>query len=199
MKRTLGSLSVVVLALALAPAAAAKGPHAILSSGPQPVEAGKPWEVTLEVMETRGKPRPVLTARRGERLVAVRGSLVDSDEFMTRYRLEVVFPTEGRWRIGVADRKRRFEFPAVQVGGDRVPQDYVSFPNGSLAKREGGGGPYEAPETSVGHGEPLPPEVVEIAADEPNDGDGGGSSLWMILPAAGLALAGAGAWRLRAR
>jgi hypothetical protein len=107
MKRTLVLLAVV--ALVAAPAATAKDPHAILSSGSDPVEAGTPWEVRLELMETKGASRPTLMARRGDRLIAVRG------------RLEVV------------DRRRRFEFPAVGVGSGRAPQDYVSFPNGRRA------------------------------------------------------------------
>jgi hypothetical protein len=199
MKRTLGSLFALfgALVLVLAPAAAAKGPHAILSSGPEGVEAGEPWDVTLELMETKAPGRPTLMARRGDRIVAARGRRVWADGFAARYRLEMVLPAEGRWRLAVVDGKRRFAFPAVAVGSGSPPRDYVAFPNGSLAKREGGGGAYDAPETSVAHGEPLPPEVVSIAATEPEDGDG--FPLWMILPAAGLVLAGAGAWRLRSR
>jgi hypothetical protein len=191
-KRTL--VMSAVIALALAPAAAAKGPHAILSSGSEPVEAGQPWEVRLELMETRGASRPTLMARNGDRLIAVRGRLASSDGFMSRYELQVEFPVEGRWRLAVVDRKRRFEFPAVGVGSGRVPQDHVSFPKGSMAERQGGGGPYDAPEQSVGLGEPLPPETVEIAVAD----DEGGFPFW-ILPAAGLVLAGAGVWRLRGR
>ena len=193
MKRTL--ILSAVIALAVAPAAAAKGPHAILSSGSEPVEAGQPWEVRLELMETKGASRPTLMARHGDRLIAVRGRLASSDGFMSRYELRVEFPVEGRWRLAVVDRKRRFEFPAVGVGSGRVPQDYVSFPKGSMAERQGGGGPYDVPEEAVGMGEPLPPETVEIADPE----DESGFAFWMILPVAGLVLAGAGVWRLRGR
>lgn len=195
MKRTL--VLFALIALAVAPAAAAKGPHAILSSGSEAVEAGQPWDVRLELMETpKGAPQPTLMARHGDRLVAVRGRLASSDGFMSRYELVVEFPVEGRWRLAVVDRKRRFEFPAVGVGSGRVPQDHVSFPKGSMAERQGGGGPYDVPEQSVGFGEQLPPETVEIASEE----NEGGFALW-ILPLAGLALAGAGAgvWRLRGR
>lgn len=188
MKRTL--VLFALIALAVAPAAAAKGPHAILSSGSEAVEAGQPWDVRLELMETpKGAPQPTLMARHGDRLVAVRGRLASSDGFMSRYELVVEFPVEGRWRLAVVDRKRRFEFPAVGVGSGRVPQDHVSFP-------EGGGRRTDVPEQSVGFGEQLPPETVEIASEE----NEGGFALW-ILPLAGLALAGAGAgvWRLRGR
>ncbi len=196
MKRTL-VVSAVVL-LALAPAAMAKGPHAILSSAPEAVEAGQPWDVTLDLMEAKGGSRPTLMARRGDRLIAVRGRLASSDGFMSRYELQVEFPVEGRWRLAVVDRKRRFEFPAVAVGSGRVPQDYVAFPKGSMAERQGGGGPYDVPEQSVGFGEQLPPETVRLADEEPEDE--GGFAFW-ILPLAGLVLAGAGAgvWRLRER
>jgi hypothetical protein len=192
----------MIAGLVLVPSAAAKGPHAVLSSKSEPVEAGRPWDVTLELMETRGRARPTLLARREDRIVAVRGRLVRSDGFVSRYKLQVVFPRDGRWRLTLVDRKRRFAFPAVAVGSDRVPQDYVAFPKGSMAERQGGGGPYDAPENSVGHGEPLPPETVAIADTDTaaDSGDGGGIPLW-ILPVVGLVLAGAGAgvWRLRGR
>jgi hypothetical protein len=187
MKRTL--VLFAVIGLAFAPAAVAKGPHAILSSGSDPVEAGTPWEVRLELFETKGGARPTLMARHGDRLIAVRGRLASSDGFMSRYELRVEFPVEGRWRLAVVDRRRRFEFPAVGVGSGRVPEDYVSFPRGGV-------GPTDVPDQSVGFGEQLPPETVEIATEE----DESGFAFW-ILPLAGLALAGAGAgvWRLRAR
>jgi hypothetical protein len=197
MKRTLASLIALALVLVLAPTAAAKGPHAVLTSGPEAVEAGEPWDVTLELMETKGRRRPTLMARRGDRIVAARGRRVWADGFAARYRLEMVLPVEGRWRLMVVDGKRRFAFPAVAVGSGSPPQDYVAFPNGSRAKREGGGGPWDAPETSVAHGEPLPPEVVSIAKTDADGGDG--IPFWLFLPAAGLVLAGAGVWRLRAR
>jgi hypothetical protein len=191
MKRTLVLPGVVLLALALAPAATAKGPHAILSSGSEAVEAGKPWDVTLELFETKGTPRPTLMARHGDRLIAIRSRLASSDGFLSRYELEVEFPVEGRWRLAVVDRNRRFEFPAVGVGSGEVPQDYVSFPGG-------GGRRADVPEQSVGFGEQLPPETVRLAAEAPEDESG--FAFW-ILPLAGLALAGAGAgvWRLRGR
>src|SRR5688572_29138690 len=102
MKRTL--VLFALIALAVAPAAVAKGPHAILSSGSEAVEAGQPWDVTLELMETKGAARPTLMARHEDRLIAVRGRLASSDGFMSRYELVVEFPVEGRWRLTVVDR-----------------------------------------------------------------------------------------------
>jgi hypothetical protein len=183
---------VVLLAvsLVLAPATSAKGPHAVITSGPEAVEAGRPWVATLELNEFLRQPHPRVVASRGERRVtaqlrAVPASMVGAAGF----KLRMVYPTEGRWRLAVVTEKRRFPFPAVAVGSGAAPQDYVSFPKGSDAARQGAGGVWsQGPEAdSEGRGTPLPPEVV--AAPEPPRDDGG-LSLWM--PAFGLALAGAG-------
>jgi hypothetical protein len=80
------------------------------------------------------------------------------------------------------------------VGSGQPPQDYVAFPKGSEAARQGAGGVWmEGPEGGPSsRGTPLPPETVSLA--EPPD-DGGGLALW--IPALGLALAGAGVWSFR--
>src|SRR5687767_6354953 len=62
----------LVVGLVLAPAAVAKGPHAVLNSGPEAAEPGKPWKAALELYEFRRVARPVVMASRGERRVAVR-------------------------------------------------------------------------------------------------------------------------------
>jgi hypothetical protein len=190
----------VFAGLALAPAASAKGPHAVLSSDAAAVAAGKPWNVTIEMMETRARGRPTLLARRQDRLVATRGKLVGSDGVATRYRMRVVLPSDGRWRLTLVDGKRHFRFPSVAVGSGERPVDYVAFPLGGRAHRQGAGGPWLEPDVPAGgSAEPLPPEVVQIAdADLGGDDDHSGIPLW-ILPIAGLAVAGAGAWRLRKR
>ena len=129
MRRTLGF--VLMAALALAPAATAKGPHAVLSSGDRPVEAGRAWHVMVELVEFgQRRPHPVLFASDAERLIALRGSRGGA-----RYAFRVVFPAEGRWRLTLADGTRRFVFPAVSVGSGDVPRDYVAFPKGSIAER----------------------------------------------------------------
>jgi hypothetical protein len=123
-------------ALALAPAASAKGPHAVLSSGDGPVEAGRAWHVMVELVEFgQRRPQPVLEASTGEHRIAVRGSRGGA-----KHAFRVVFPAEGRWRLTLADGKRRFVFPAVSVGSSDVPRDYVAFPKGSMAERQGSGG-----------------------------------------------------------
>jgi hypothetical protein len=195
---------VVVLlfaALVLAPDASAKGPHAVLSSNAAAVAAGKPWNVSIEMMETRAGGRPTLVARRQDRLVATRGKLVASDGLAARYRMRVVLPSDGRWRLTLVDGKRHFRFPSVVVGSGERPLDYVAFPLGSRAHRQGAGGPWIEPDVPAGgSAEPLEPEVVQIADADSGDHDQSGIPFW-ILPIAGLVLAGAGAgaWRLRGR
>jgi hypothetical protein len=191
----------VFAGLALAPAANAKGPHAVLSSDAAAVAAGKPWKVTIEMMETKALGRPALLARRQDRLIATRGKLVASDAVVARYRLRVVLPSDGRWRLTLVDGKRHFRFPSVAVGSGERPLDYVAFPLGSRAYRQGGGGQWIEPDVPAGgSAEPLEPEVVQIADADSGDEDRSGIPIW-ILPVAGLVVAGAGAgaWRLRRR
>jgi hypothetical protein len=190
MKRAL--LLAVVAGLTVVPAAGAKGPHAILSAGDDPVEPGRPWNAWVELVEFGDRvAHPVLIASRGDRRVAVRGSRGGS-----KYGFRVVFPAAGRWQLALVDAKRRFVFPAVSVGTGDTPADYVAFPEGSRAERQGGGGVYYEPEEPSGSGRrsPLPPQTFSPA--EP--AGGGGFPLW-TLPFAGVVLAGAGIATLRAR
>ena len=184
----------LVAGLVLAPAASAKGPHAVLTSGPEGLEAGRPWEATIEFNEFRRRPHPAVVATRGDR--RVRGQLRRVPSSMpgaTGFKLTMVFPSDGRWRLTVLTEKRRFAFPALVVGSGSAPQDYVSFPKGSAAARQGAGGVWiEGPGDAGGNGTPLPPETVSLA--EPSD-ERGGFPLW--IPALGIALAGAGVWRFR--
>jgi hypothetical protein len=193
MGRKLAAL--LVAGLVFAPAASAKGPHAVLTSGPEAVEAGKPWVATIELNEFRREPHPVVVATRGERRVSGRLRQVPASmPGAAGFKVRMVLPTEGRWRLGVIAGKRRFVFPALGVGSGNPPQDYVVFPKGSAAARQGAGGAWsQGPEGDAsGSREPLPPETV-VLAEEPRDD--GGFPLW--IPALGIALAGAGAWRLR--
>lgn len=191
---------VVVMAagLVLAGSAHAKGPHAILAPGPNAVEAGRPWEVTLEVVEFRGLSRVELLARQGTRQVTAALRRVWADpQGAARYEARLTFPSDGRWELLASSGERRFDFPAVAVGTGRVPRDYVAFAVGSRAAREGAGGVYfrsgEAAPSSGGG--PLPPEEFTVAADED---DGGGVPPW-VFPLAGVVLAGAGVLTLRSR
>ena len=188
----------LIAGLVLAPAASAKGPHAVLTSGPEAVEAGKAWVATLELNEFPRRPHPRAVATRDDRRVTgelrrVAAGMPGADGF----KLRMVFPTEGRWRLAVLAEKRRLAFPAIAVGGAEAPQDYVAFPKGSAAARAGAGGVWtQGPDPDAGgRGTPLPPETVSLA--EPPDEDNGGLPLW--IPAVGLALAGAGVFMGRRR
>jgi hypothetical protein len=190
----------IVAALVLASAAQAKGPHAMLSSEPREVEPGRPWEATLELNEFRRPSHVTLYARQGNRKVAASVRRVPAEwKGQARYRTRLTFPSEGRWRVYAATKARSFAFPAVAVGADRVPEDYVAFPEGSRAQREGAGGimtvgPETAPTGS--RAKPLPPEVVSIAARD--EGEGSGVPSW-LFPVAGVVLVGAGLLRARLR
>ena len=198
MTRTL----VVLLAvgLVLAPAAVAKGPHAILTSGPDAVDAGKPWVATVELNEFRAAPRPVLTARRGDRTVRAGVDKAAASMAGARaFKVTTVFPSEGRWRLTLAAGNRRMRFPAVNVGSGEVPQDYVAFPIGSAAARQGGGGVYmEQEPVGTGQPDPRPPEVFVVADEDSAEDAGGGAGLW-LLPVVGVVLAGAGFATVRRR
>jgi LPXTG-motif cell wall-anchored protein len=191
------ALVVVVAVLALAPSAAAKGPHALLSSGPEGIEPGRPWVATLTLMEFDGRevaaarPTVVLRSGSGDRF-AVRpqrlGTHVPKHPDVlaeARYRLRVVFPRAGRWTYTVLDgtsAERRFRFPAATVGGgaERVTDGVTAFPKGS---------PEQA---SIELGYAPEPKLAAAPASAPDDEPGGGATgLW--IPAAGLTLAGAGA------
>ena len=185
------------LGLVLAPAATAKGPHAILTSGPEPVEAGVPWEATIELNEFRGTQRPLLVAMRPDGHVDAKvRSAEASMQGAQGFKTTMVFPHEGRWKLMIVAGKRRFSFPAVSVGAEGAPQDYVAFPAGSAAARQGAGGVYMEPEpadTSGGDGV-LPPEVLNIAEQDENAqrDEEDGLAAWWLFPAVGVVLAGAG-------
>jgi hypothetical protein len=191
---------VVLLALGLvfAPAAAAKGPHAILTSGPDPVEPGSPWEATIEFMEVTREQTPAVTATMGGRRFtgSVRPAAASQSDVMA-YRLTMAFPAAGRWKLTVVAGKRRFRFPAVEVGSGVAPQDYVSFAVGSEAERAGGGGAFITGGQASASGGALPPEVYNPWETDSRE-EGAGVPLWP-LQLLGLMLAGAGAVAVRRR
>jgi hypothetical protein len=198
MTRTL----VVLLAvgLVLTPAAVAKGPHAILTSGPDAVEPGRPWVASVELNEFRTAPRPVLIARRGDRTVSAGVDRAAASMAGARaFKVTTVFPADGRWKLTLVAGKRRMRFPAVNVGSGEVPQDYVAFPIGSMAARQGGGGVYmEQEPVGTGQPDPRPPEVFVVADEESAEDAGSGVGLW-LLPVVGVVLAGAGFATVRRR
>jgi MYXO-CTERM domain-containing protein len=199
------SLVVLLLAsLVAAPTAAAKGPHAVLSPGTEPIEPGQAWVGSVTFFEfgpghARGA-RPAVVARSGDARVSAPLRKAGAGEFGQEYRVRLVFPRAGRWRITVTDgthAERRFVFPALQVGGPNAEptSDFVAFPKGSRAERAGAGGPYAAPTGPGGGGRALslPPKVISFAGPDSDDG----TSLW--IPAVGLALAGLGLVAVRRR
>jgi hypothetical protein len=185
----------LVAGLALAPAALAKGPHAILTSGPDPVEADVPWQATVELNEFADAPEPLLVAIRADGHVDAKVRKAQASMPGARaFEATMTFPGEGRWKLMLIAGKRRFNFPALAVGSGQAPQDYVSFPIGSEAARQGGGGVYMAPEpadTGGGDGA-LPPEVFNLAEDGETDEEEEGLATWWLFPLVGVVLAGAG-------
>jgi MYXO-CTERM domain-containing protein len=192
------ALVVLVLAgLALAPTAAAKGPHAILSPGTERVEPGNAWVASVTFVEFGARhartARPSLVASHGDARVSAPLTIAYAGGFL-------VVPFEGRWMITVLDGSkadREFVFEKLRVGGPnaRPTGDFVAFPEGSMAERAGAGGTYSAPTEPAGSGRKssLPPKTISFAEPE---GDGG-TGLW--IPAAGLALAAVGLIAVRRR
>lgn len=165
-------------ALVVVPAASAKGPHAVLTTPRETVEAGRPWEVTVELNEFRRAPVPALIGRRGSQTVGAEVERTPASmDGATGFKFTMVFPRDGRWKLRMFAGKRRFSFPAVAVGGAAMPQNYVAFPVGSEAARAGGNQVWttdEAPANVSGQ-------------DDAVAGDGGGISPWW-LAVAGVAL-----------
>jgi hypothetical protein len=175
MKRTL--LVLLAAGLAMAPAAAAKGPHAIMTTPREPVEPGRPWQFTVELNEFRTPPAPAMTGRLGDRTVgAIMERTPSSIDGARAFRVTMIFPRRGEWRLRLYAGGRRFAFPAVDVGGARMPEDSVVFPAGSgIESQRGDFSP------NATRGKPAP--VVEK--------EGRGIGAW-LLPLLGVALAGAG-------
>jgi MYXO-CTERM domain-containing protein len=190
--------------LVAAPTAAAKGPHAVLSPGTEPIEPGRAWTASVTFVEFRSgyarSARPAVVARNGGTQVSAPLRSAGAGQSGHEYRLRLVLPQAGRWRITVVDgtrADRRFVFPALQVGGPdaRPTSEFVAFPEGSRAERAGAGGAYFAPSEPAGSGRatPLPPKVISFAEPNPD----AGTPFW--IPAAGLALAGLGLIAVRRR
>jgi MYXO-CTERM domain-containing protein len=202
MRRALAFL--LLAGLVVAPAAAAKGPHAILSPGTEPILPGRAWVGSVTFVEfgpghARGA-RPAVVARKGDSRVSAPLRSAGAGQFGREYRVRLMFPRAGRWRITVVDgtrADRRFVFPPLQVGGAnaRPTSDFVAFPTGSRAERAGAGGTYGAPSEPAGSGRgtQLPPKVISFEEPDP----GTGTPFW--IPAAGIALAGLGLIAVRRR
>ena len=128
--------------LALAPAAVAKGPHAVLTSGPDAAVPGVPWVATVELNEFRDTPRPLLIGIRqpsGHVDAEVRKAAASIDGAVA-FKTTMVFPTAGRWKLMLIAGRHRFSLPSLSVGTGEPPKDWVAFPVGSEAARQHGGG-----------------------------------------------------------
>jgi len=181
MKRPL--LAFLLAALVLAPAASAKGPHAILTTPRETVEPGKPWQITVELNEFRHPPVPAMIGRQGARTVGAEVERTPAAiDGAAGFRFTMIFPRQGRWKLRLFAGKRRFAFPALQVGGARMPQDYVAFPIGS--DMEGVGGDFSPNQVPSGQRGQTPQERSDPSR-------GGGIAPW-LLPLLGVVLAGAG-------
>jgi hypothetical protein len=180
--------------LVLAAPAAAKGPHAVLTSGPEPVMPGVPWEATVELNEFRAPPRPLLMAiADGGHVDAQVRRAAASIDGAVAFKTTMVFPRPGRWKLMLVAGRRRFELPALSAGSGTAPKDYVAFPAGSEAARQSAGGELVTGEQRAGAdaADALPPEVLSAAGAEPG-GDGAGFPIW-LLPVLGVTMAGLGA------
>jgi hypothetical protein len=128
MKRAL--LLFLLASLACAPAAAAKGPHAILTTPRETVEPGKPWQFTVELYEFAKSRQPAIIGRRGAHTVGaevekIRSAFPEAEAF----RFTMVFPSRGSWKPLLFAGGRRFTFAALRVGGGRMPREHMTaFP-----------------------------------------------------------------------
>jgi hypothetical protein len=181
MKRTV--LVFLLGALACAPAAAAKGPHAILTTPREAAEPGKPWEFTMELYAFADSPQPAIIGRRGARTVGaevekVHSAMADAAAF----RFTMVFPSRGSWKLLMFAGDRRFAFPAVRVGGARTQPDYITaFP--------------------ISRGQTPISDRSQKEGSDPSDVDSGGDGgigPW-LLPLLGVMAAGLGVAAIRRR
>ena len=188
MKRWL--LVLLVAGLVFAPAAFAKGPHAILTTPRETVEPGKPWQFTVELNEFRHPPVPAMIGTDRSRTVGAEVEKVPASiTGAAGFRFTMVFPREGRWQLQLFAGKRRFAFPSIQVGGAAMPQDYVAFPIGS--QMEGVGGDL------AGRGQTPKSDRSQEKGSDPSRKEGG-IGAW-VLPLLGVVLAGAGVAAVRRR
>jgi hypothetical protein len=166
----------------------------VFTSGPEPVLPGVPWEATVELNEFRDPPAPLLMAvTDGGHVDAQVRRAAASIDGAVAFKTTMVFPRAGRWKLMLVAGRRRLVLPALSVGSAAAPKDYVAFPVGSEAARQGAGGELVTGEQRVGAdgGDALPPEVLTAAGADP-EGDGAGFPVW-LLPILGVVMAGVGA------
>jgi hypothetical protein len=148
----------------------------------------------VELNEFRHAPVPAMIGRRGDRTVGARVEKTPAGmPGAAGFRFTMVFPADGRWKLQMFAGKRQFTFPGVQVGAAAMPQDYVAFPIGSEAARDGAGGIYTTDEA------PVAPSVPASAPPKRESAGDGGGNTWVLLPLVGVVVAGVGVAAVRRR
>jgi virginiamycin B lyase len=135
-----------VLAVALVLAALA-GPHASLSAPPIPLLPGKAWSATLAVRPAPSAAPKVLARPTTGRSVSFRATRVGPG----RYRVRLVFPRAGKWRLSARIGKRSLALRSVLVRPQPPP---ISPLRGGQAFRVCGGAtvPYPQYALAIGFG-----------------------------------------------
>jgi hypothetical protein len=119
-RRLLFALPIIAL-LAVAPSAFAGGWATVgLSSTPAGTEPGKPWDVTMTVLQHGRTPlddlSPTLTIRNGDATKTFNATPTGKPG---QYRVSVVFPSAGKWNYEVNDgfiTGQPHTYPPVQIG-----------------------------------------------------------------------------------
>ena len=127
--------AVAVVALVAATALAAAEPPIRLVSRAPALAPAVPWTAVLAVS---GPGRPVLTARLGARSVTFRSTAAGRG----RFRVRVVLPTAGRWRLSAVVGGRRFALGTIVVRAPSYrlvePAQIIVAGDGSLLVAERG-------------------------------------------------------------
>jgi hypothetical protein len=126
--RALSWTAAVAIGLALAlPAAASAGGFATLglSSLPDGTAPGRPWHVTLTILQHGRTPmrdlRPTVRIRRADGAGRVRTFAARATARPGVYTVSVVFPAAGTWRYAIDDGfTQRHTFAPVAIGASRV-------------------------------------------------------------------------------
>src|SRR4051794_7890797 len=153
-RRALAATAVVAvaaaLALALSGVAAAGGFATVgLSSLPDGTAPGKPWHVTLTILQHGRTPlpnlRPTVRIRSADGKTTRTFAARPADKAGV-YTADVVFPAAGRWRYSINDNfSQVHSFAPVAIGrsqagpGPRSPSGAGPAGAGAPTPREGGG------------------------------------------------------------
>ena len=111
-----------LVALAIAPAAAAKERNIALAGKPTATKAGKAWTATVSVtIDNQASTGRAPTIRLLNNSISTAGRVVNittrATEMPGVYRARVAFPSAGTWRVVVVDREtgRAYSFGRTRV------------------------------------------------------------------------------------